>query len=55
MLVITEKDVFKNAARFAKYHVTAIMLLVTAPMAVKVVGREKIASKVFIAFISKSV
>ena len=46
-----EKDVFKNVARFAKHPVTATMFLVTAPMAVKEAGRERIASKVFIAFI----
>ena len=42
MLAIMEKDVFKNAACFAKQHVTVTMFLATANMAAKAVGREKI-------------
>ena len=39
-------DVFKNAVPFAKRHVTVTMLLVTARMAVKVVGKEMIVWRV---------
>ena len=37
-----ELDVFKNAVPSAKRHVTVTMSLVTARMAVKVVGKEMI-------------
>ena len=43
---IMELDVFKNAVPFAKRHVTVTMLLVTARMAVKVVGKEMIVWRV---------
>ena len=45
---IMELDVFKNAVPSAKRHVTVTMLLVTARMAVKVVGKEMIVSRVSI-------
>ena len=37
-----ELDVFKNAVPSAKHHVTVTMLLDTARMPVKVVGKEMI-------------
>ena len=41
-----ELDVFKNAVPSAKRHVTVTMSLVTARMAVKVVGKEMIVWRV---------
>lgn len=42
----TELDVLKNAAPSTKRHVTGIMLLFIASMAVKVVGKELIVKRV---------
>ena len=47
---IMELGVFKNAVPSVKRHVTVTMLLVTARMAVKVVGKEMIVWRVNIFF-----